>query len=195
MSRERRFAPSKLPSIGFVLVALVHLGLVGFLVWGFEQPPLDRVWELGHALKLGKLETLTPRDKNLLRATLERHPGLAESLLTQGKVGIISAHDRGRLETAAATVLRSADATLPCNMQVEARSAEQSSKVHVEVSGSGWQRRLLLSRTGSVEVAFPSIRPAADIIEVRFTRGDSAVDARTAGVHLGFRCGGKAGHE
>lgn len=184
MSARTRFAPSKFPSLGLVLVVLVHVGLVGFLVWGFAQPPLDRVWELSHALKIGKFGTLTAPDRDLLRATLARHPRLTESLLSQGEVGIISANNRGWLETPDATLLVSANAPAPCTMRVTTRSAERAFPVNLEISGAGWRRQLVVSDARGTEMTFPSTRRAADVVEVRF----SSKDATQGGVHLGFRC-------
>ena len=193
MNARGRFAPSKLPSIGFVLVVLVHLGFVGFLGWGFVQPPLDRVWELSHALRIGKVGTLAPRDQRLLQAALERHPGLTQSLLSQDVVGIVSAHDHGWLETSAATLLVSADAPAPCILRVARRPGARSQPLAVEVSGSGWRRQVALPEAGT-EVVFPQNRHAPDIVEVRFSAKGARLDASAIGVHLGLGCATKGGH-
>lgn len=185
MSAPGQFAPSKLPSLGFVLVVLVHVSLVAFLIWGFVQPPLDRVWELSHALKIGEFGTLRPRDRELLRATLERHPRLADSLLSQGTIGILSANDRGWLEAPEATLLVSANALPPCRMRVATRPGEPGFPIRVELSGTGWRQQLVLPDAERAEVTFPSARAKADIIEVRFSVKDSA----QGGVHLDLHCG------
>lgn len=188
MSSRPRLRPTKLPSLGFVLVVLVHIGLVAFLAWGFVQPPLDRVWELSHALKIGKLGRLAPRDHGLLQAALERHPGLTESLLSEGKIGIVSAHSRGWIETSTATVLVSAAAKAPCSMQIDARLPESAFPLGVEVSGTGWRERLTVSKAGSLNFPFPQKGPVPDIVEVRFSAKDASLNARSVGLHLGFRC-------
>jgi len=188
MSARARLEPTKLPSLGFVLVVLVHVGLAAFLAWGFVQPPLDRVWELSHALKIGKLSRLTPRDHGLLQAALERHPGLTESLLSEGKIGIVSAHSRGWLETATATVLVSTEAQAPCSMQVDARLPESAFPLTVEVAGTGWQKHLALAKAGRLDLAFPPKGRVPEIVEVRFSAKDASLNGRSFGIHLGFRC-------
>lgn len=194
MSQRARVRPTKLPSLGFVSVVLVHIGLVAFLAWGFVQPPLDRVWELSHALKIGKLSRLTPRDHGLLHAALLRHPGLTESLLSEGKIGIVSAHSRGWIETKTATVLVSADAGAPCSMRVEARLPESAFPLAIEVLGSGWQKQLALPKPGSMELPLPRTSSGPDIVEVRFSAKDASLNGRIFGIHLGFHCAEGAKH-
>ncbi|HEU5075101.1 MAG TPA: hypothetical protein VFU02_13015 [Polyangiaceae bacterium] len=188
MSARGQFSPSKLPSLGFVAVVLVHVGLVAFLVWGFAQPPLDRVWELSHALKIGEFGTLRPRDRELLRATLKRHPRLADSLISRGTVGILSANDRGWLEKPEATLLVGANALPPCSMRVATRQGEAGFPLRVELSGTGWKRQLVLPDAEKAEVTFPSTRATADIIEVRFS-----TKTLEGGVHLAVHCGKATG--
>lgn len=185
MTTRGQFAPSKLPSPGFVLVVLVHVSLVAFLVWGFAQPPLDRVWELSHALKIGEFDTLRPRDRELLRETLERHPRLADSLISEGTIGILSENDQGWLEMPRATVLVSAKAHEPCSMQVATRPGEPRFPIRVELSGTGWQRQLILPDAKNAEFTLPNTPATTDIIEVRLWAKDSA----QGGIHLGLNCG------
>lgn len=186
MSAASRFAPSKLPSLGLVAVVLVHVGLVGFLVWGFAQPPLDRVWELSHALHVGKVGTLAERDRDLLMATVARHPRLTESLLSEHEVGIVSANTLGWLETPDATVLVSAKARPPCSMRVSTRGA-RAFPAKFEVSGTGWRQELVVPDARGAEMTFPT-SGRVDVVEVRSSNENSAVDA----VHLDLSCGKKA---
>ena len=186
---------SKLPSLGFVAVLLVHLGAVVFLVWGFARPPLDRVWELHHALKIGKFGTLDSDDQALLLAAMARHPRLAESLHSEGSFGLISANSRGWLETPTATVLKSANAPDPCVMRVEARLPEQAFPVTVDVSGAGgFNRRLTLTRAGSTELGFPTSKHVAELFEVKTSANDAAQGGGSLGVHLSFHCARKPAH-
>jgi hypothetical protein len=188
MTLLARVTASKLPSLGFVVVLLVHLGLVVFLAWGFARPPLDRVWELHHALKIGKIDTLESNDRALLLAAMTRHPRLAESLLPEGNFGLVSANSRGWLETPTATVLKSAAAPAPCVMRVEVRLPKQAFPVNVDVSGAGFSRRLTLPQAGSTELAFPSGKRVAELFEVRTSIKDSVQGDGAFGVHLGFHC-------
>jgi len=188
MSARARLEPTKLPSFGFVAVVLVHVALVAFLGWGFVQPPLDRVWELSHALKIGKISRLAPRDHSLLQAALERHPGLTESLLSEGKVGLVSAHNRGWIETKTATVLVSAEAEEPCSMQIEARLPESAFPLGVEASGAGWQKQLALAKAGTLELPLPRNGRVPEIVELGFSAKDASLSGRVFGLHLSFRC-------
>ncbi len=182
-----RSAPSKLPSFGFMAVVLVHLSLVLFLIWGFAQPPLDRVWELSQGLKIGKFGTLSPTDLELLRTTLARHPRLGDSL-TRDEIGILSANSRGWLETLDATLLVRADAVAPCSMRVTTRLESSAFPLELTVSGAGWRRQLVVSDAGGAEIVFPGTGRAADVVELRFTGKVPTPN----GVHLGFRCGERA---
>jgi len=183
-----RVRASRLPSLGFVLVLLVHLGLVVFLAWGFRRPPLDRVWELHHALKIGKVGTLDPNDQALLSAAIARHQHLAESLLSEGHFGLISPSSGGWLETPTATVLKRADAPDPCFMRVETRLPEPAFPVNVDVSGAGFSRRLTLPRAGSAELGFPKGNHVAQLFEVKTSPSDVAHSGGALGVHLSFHC-------
>jgi|SRR5690606_3800320 len=177
-------APSKLPSVGFVAVLLVHAVLVAFLFWGFAQPPLDRVWELSHELRIGRFGTLAPSDLALLRSTLARHPRLADAILSRDDIAIISANSRGWLETPDATLLVSAKATGPCSMSIAARLEPIAFPLRVEISGAGWSRQLEVPDARGAELTFPKAGPNAEVVEVRF----SGKAAARAGVHLGPRC-------
>lgn len=184
-----RVTGGKLPSLGFVAVLLVHLGLVVFLAWGFTRPPLDHVWELHHALKLGKVGSLDSNDRALLLAAMSRHPRLAESLLSEANFGLLSANDKGWLEAPTAVVLKSADAPAPCVMRIEARLPEQAFPVDVDVSGAGFSRRLTLPQAGSTELTFPSGRHVAELFEVKTSLKDAAPGGGAFRVYLGFHCG------
>ena len=192
MTPPARVSASKLPSLGFLAVLLVHLGLIVFLAWGFARPPLDRVWELHHALKIGKVGTLDSSDRALLLAAMARHPRLARALLSESDFGLVSANDRGWLETGTATVLRSAEAPEACVMRVEARLPEQAFPVTVDVSGASFNRRLTLAQAGESELGFPNGKHVAELFEVKTSANDAARSAGAFGIHLSFRCAGKA---
>jgi hypothetical protein len=99
------------PSIGFVVVCSVYVCTATFFAWGFQTPPLDRIWTLDHELKIGKTWHLSSADLEVLRQGLRDYPGLAEALLNDTEIGIVSAHRERWVETPEVTVVRTAHAS------------------------------------------------------------------------------------
>lgn len=187
-----RTTRARLPSVGFCALIVVHVGLVAFLLWGFATPPLERVWELHHTLKIGKLGRLEPRDVELLRTAMANHPQLAESLLGEGQLGLVSAHSRGWLETPEATVLRSARAPDQCSMQVEARMPTDAFPVTVDAEGRGWRARVTLKEPGVKSLSLPKGHGVAEVISLSTSTHAPHEDGDTLGVRLGFECKGRS---
>jgi hypothetical protein len=97
------------PSLGFLLVCLVYIAGVTFIVWGFLQPDLDRVWFLKHELRIGVRGELSAEDIDVLLRSMAAHPDLCEDLTDGAPIAIISAQTSGFLETATAYLLREPD--------------------------------------------------------------------------------------
>lgn len=187
----RRAMGIRLPSSGFCVLISVHLGLAAYLLWGFAEPPLERVWELHHALKIGQLGRLERQDAELLRAAMVRHPSLAESLLGEGQLGLVSAHSRGWLETPDATALRTARAHDPCSMEVEARMPSEAFPVTIDVVSREWRARVVLQEPGTNTLSLPEGHGAAEVISLHTSTHAPHDDGETLGVRLGFTCQGR----
>jgi hypothetical protein len=178
----------KMPSAGFVAIVLTHLGLAAFLAWGFRQPPLERVWELHHELKIGKVGKLKEKDHALLDAALVRHHELAEALLERGSIGLISAHENGWLETSAATVLRTSASTHPCQLVLDVKIPEDALPMGVEVSGPGWNEKRSIKRQGLSELTLPKPSGQPEIITLEVSPQGADEDVITLGVRVTFSC-------
>jgi hypothetical protein len=73
-------------------------------------------------------------------------------------------------------------------MRVGVQPGAGALPLNVDVSGADWRRQLVVTDARGAEVAFPSTRHGADVVEVRLS-GKGAARGR---VHLGFRCGERA---
>jgi hypothetical protein len=178
----------KLPSVGFVFVLLSNLLLVAFLAWGFQKPPLDRVWELHHELKIGALGKLDADDHSLLSSAMTRHRNLAEGLLSDGEhIGVISANWSGWLESPDATIIRSARAGPSCVILLDARVLHPALPLDIEVSGRQWQRRVTMEAPGSRELPLPAT-DGPEIITLRMTSKGAHGDEAALGLHVAFEC-------
>lgn len=160
----RRAFWQRLPSIGFVCLLLVYAGLVVFLAWGFTKPPLERVWELHHELKIGKVALLSAEDRQLVQAALERHPALADALLSDGKLGVISAHEGGWLEAPRATLIRAPDAPSGCQLRIEISGKAPKSALSATLEGSGWRREVRLDKQRATTLTLPAGKGRGEVL-------------------------------
>ena len=179
---------AKLPSIGCLAILLTNLALAAFLIWGFQKPPLHRVWELHHELKIGAVGKLSPQDHALLSTELHEHAELAGALLSEGSIGLVSANSDGWLETPDATVIRSAKAGAPCIMNLHVKIPDDALPLAVEVSGSGWQRSLSIGRQGVTRLPLPNTEAAPEIITLAVVAKGSDAEVATMGVRVTFDC-------
>lgn len=179
----------RLPSVGFVAIVLTNVALAAFLTWGFQQPPLDRVWELHHELKIGALGKLGAEDRSLLQAAMARYPALASALLAQGEaIGLLSANSQGWLETPDATVLRTSLAGAACVMVLDVKIPSHALPLEIEVEGANWQRELDIAKQGTRRLPLPRLAEGAEIITLAVVSKASRDEVATLGVHVGFEC-------
>jgi len=181
---------AKLPSIGCLAVLFTNIALVAFLFWGFREPALHRVWELHHELEIGTVGKLSSEDHALLSAELAEHDELAEALLSDGAIGLISANSDGWLETPDATAIRSAKAGAACVMDLEVRVPQGALPIVIEARGFGWQRRTSIARQGLTRLPLPDAGKVPEIItlEVASKGGDGKLPE--PGIRVGFECQG-----
>ena len=183
----------KLPSVGFVAIVATNAALVAFLAWGFRQPPLDRVWELHHELKIGAVGKLASDDRSLLEVAMARYPSLASALFSQGEtLGLLSANSQGWLETPDATVLRSARAGRSCVMLLDVKIPDHALPLAIEVEGERWRRHLEIARQGSTRLPLPELEAGAEIITLGVVSKQSRDEVATLGVRVSFECAAKS---
>ena len=183
---------SKLPSVGFCALVLIHVALVLFLAWGFQKPALERVWELHHALKIGEIGKLKSKDHSLLSKALERHAELAEALVSEGSIGVISAHTYGWLETPEATIIRSKAAGDACDIKFDVSIPDEALPVSVKLAGFGWTQDLSIKKQGSTSFRLPKPTRAPEIIDLEVAASGGHDEVATLGVSVDFACEGDA---
>lgn len=183
----------KLPSVGFVAILFTNAAVLAFLAWGFQQPPLDRVWELHRELKIGAIGKLGSEDRSLLHAAMARHPALASALFSQGEaIGLLSANSQGWLETPDATVLRSSVAGRSCVMVLDVKIPDHALPLAIDVEGWKWQRRLNVARQGNSRLPLPELADDAEIITLGVVSKASRDEVATLGVRVSFECARKS---
>ncbi len=180
--RERRRAK---PSVGFVAVCIVHVLAISFFVWGFGTPPLDRVWTLHHLLKIGATEQLDPDDKALLQSAMTRHERLAENLIGDGQVGIISAHMDGWVETRWVTIIRTPEAT-ERTIELDVQTPKDVLPFSLKVYGNNWNKSIDITKQGFVEIAVPKPPGTPEIIELHFKGEGMESDPSVLGTKIRF---------
>jgi len=180
----------KLPSLGFVGILLTNLGLVLFLAWGFRTPPLHRIWELHHELKIGKRGKLKAEDRALLDAAMKRHARLARELLSENeKIGLVSANASGWLETPDATIIRSKAASA-CSMLLQVKIPEDALPLKIEVRGRSWERRVTVQEQGTTKLDLPDLEGDPEVITLKVASKDSRDEVATLGLRVSFECRG-----
>src|SRR5690606_21036965 len=165
-----------------------YAGLAVFLAWGLSKPPLEREWELHHELKIGLVGKLAAKDHELLNAALLRHADLADALLSEGNIGVVSAHSQGWLETPQATIIRAASAPHPCELRLETRIPDELLPLRVKLRGEGWQHRLDIRNQGVTKYTLPKAPPGAEIITLEAKTKEREQDIVTLGIRVGFSC-------
>lgn len=145
------------PSVGFVLVCAVYSCTAAFLAWGFQTPALDRIWTLDHELKIGKIWNLSDQDLEVLRSGLREYPGLAEALLSDTQIGIVSAHRERWVETPEVTVVRTADSGAFKFLELDVQTPKEHLPLRVTIRGESWKHKLSLDESGPVYVPLPPV--------------------------------------
>lgn len=75
---------------GFLLIVISYSFSFVFFSWGFSKPDLERVWEIYHEVKIGKIKSLTEKDKLILTKNLKKHSSLEEEFLKNKKFKFIN---------------------------------------------------------------------------------------------------------
>jgi hypothetical protein len=83
---KRRFPR---PGAGFIVLAVGTFLVVGFLVWGFSTPLLDRVWKIMTRMEQAEFAGLEPQEVEDLERAIERYPELGRDILGQRQVRIV----------------------------------------------------------------------------------------------------------
>jgi hypothetical protein len=176
----------QLPSLGFSLVVFTYLVSIAFFAWGLDTPPLDRVWQLHHELKIGRTYKLSKEDRSLLQSAMLRHPALAAALLDSGQAGIISANRDGWIDTPHVTVLRTPRSPAALSLVLDIQTPPQHIPYEIEIDGSGWERELNVEARGVMTVELPPPPQSPELITVKIKGDELRADPSSIGVRVTF---------
>lgn len=174
------------PSLGFSIVVATYALTVAFFAWGLSTPPLDRVWQLHHELKIGRLYKLSKDDRQLLAAAMQRHPALAASLLDSGQAGIISAHRDGWIDTPYVTLIRTPRSPASLHLTFDVQTPLQYIPYNIEIDGAGWERKVAVEARGKLVVELPPPPAVPELIIIKIKGDELRADPASIGVRLGF---------
>lgn len=174
----------RLPSPGFVAVVVTYLAVVSFFVWGLATPPLHRVWEIHHLMKIGELYRLDRDDRALLEQAMQEHDELARDLLDGHELGIISEHLDGWITTPMATLLRTADSAALEQLEIDVQTHDDLLPLEVVVRGSSWEVERVAAKRGRVVIPLPPPEDGPEIVEVELGGDELIADSSVVGVRI-----------
>jgi hypothetical protein len=174
------------PSLGFSLVVATYALSIAFFAWGLSTPPLDRVWQLHHELKIGRIYKLSKDDRRLLMDSMRQHPSLANALLDSGQVGIISANRDGWIDTPHVTILRTPRSSAALRLLLDIQTPPQYVPYEIEIDGSGWERELSVQARGPLAVELPPPPAVPELITLKIKGDELRADPSSIGVRVSF---------
>ena len=188
------------PSLGFSIVVATYALTVAFFAWGLSTPPLDRVWQLHHELKIGRLFKLSKEDRQLLTSAMQRHPSLAAAMLDSGQAGIISAHRDGwidtpyvtmpqrpsRLKPTYVTLIRTPRSPASLRLLFDVQTPLPYIPYDIEIDGAGWERKVAVEARGKLVVELPAPPPQPELIIIKIKGDELRADPASIGVRLSF---------
>jgi hypothetical protein len=174
------------PSLGFSLVVATYALSIAFFAWGLSTPPLDRVWQLHHELKIGRIYKLSKDDRRLLIDSMRQHPSLANALLDSGQVGIISAHRDGWIDTPHVTIVRTPRSPAALRLLLDIQTPPQYIPYEIEIDGSSWERDLEVQARGPLAVELPPPPAVPELITLKIKGDELRADPSSIGVRVSF---------
>jgi hypothetical protein len=174
------------PSLGFSLVVATYALSIAFFAWGLSTPPLDRVWQLHHELKIGRIYKLSKDDRRLLIDSMRQHPSLANALLDSGQVGIISAHRDGWIDTPHVTIVRTPRSPAALRLLLDIQTPPQYIPYELEIDGSGWERELSVQARGPLAVELPPPPAVPELITLKIKGDELRADPSSIAVRVSF---------
>jgi hypothetical protein len=174
------------PSLGFSLVVVTYVLSAAFFAWGLSTPPLDRVWQLHHELKIGRVFKLSKDDRRLLLESMREHPALASALLDAGQVGIISAHRDGWIDTPHVTIVRTPRSPAALRLLLDIQTPPQHIPYEIEIDGSGWERELEVQARGPLALELPPPPAEPELITVKIKGDELRADPSSIAVRVLF---------
>jgi len=180
------------PTAGFVTVCIVYSALAAFFAWGLTTPDLDRVWTLHHELKSGRIGAPSKLDREVLARSMERHPELADALLREATIGLISSNMDGWIATSEATIVRTRHSQTSA-VQLEIASPDALLPITVELEGPGWHEKQVIEARGMHKLELPALKKSSELIVLRLSGRAAHADPSVLGVRVSFGGEGAVG--
>lgn len=174
----------RLPSPGLIAVLATYVAVALFFAWALVTPPLERVWEIHHLMKIGELHRLDAGDRAVLARAMAEHEELARDLLDGHELGIISEHLDGWITAPAATLLRTGESRSIEALEIDVQSHDDLLPLTVVVRGDSWEEERWFERRGQVAIPFPPPAGEAEIVEVEIEAAESFADTAVIGVRI-----------
>ena len=174
------------PSLGFCLMVLTYSLSVAFFAWGLGTPPLDRIWQMHHELKTGRLYALERPDRELLSSALIRHPALGEALLPAGQIGIISANRDGWIDTPVVSMVRTPRAQSGQRLVLDVQTPPQHLPYRLRLEGPGWQEERQVQARGVLSLDLPPPPAQAELLTLTLEGTGLRADPSSLGVRVTF---------
>lgn len=174
------------PSLGFSLVVATYALSVAFFAWGLSTPPLDRVWQLHHELKIGRVYKLSKDDRQLLLGAMTEHPALANALLDSGEAGIISANRDGWIDTPHVTIIRTPRSPAVLSLVLDVQTPPQYIPYEIEIDGSGWERELSVQARGPMKIELPPPPAVPELVTFKIKGDELRADPSSLAVRMTF---------
>jgi len=174
------------PSVGFSLVVATYALSVAFFAWGLSTPPLDRVWQLHHELKIGSVFKLTKEDRRLLLSSMAEHPALAAAMLDSGQAGIVSANRDGWIDTPHVTIIRTPRSPAALRLVLDIETPPQHIPYEIEIDGSSWEKKVHVQNRGMLTIDLPPPPAAPELITLKIKGDELRADPSSIGVRITF---------
>jgi hypothetical protein len=174
------------PSVGFSLVVATYALSLAFFAWGLSPPALDRIWQLHHELKSGRVYKLSKEERQLLSSAMARHPALAGALLDSGEAGIISANREGWIDTPHVTIIRTPRSPASLRLIVDVETPPQYIPYEIEIDGTGWERELSVQARGRLTIDLPPPPAQPEIVSFKIKGEELRADPASLGVRISF---------
>jgi hypothetical protein len=174
------------PSVGFSLVVVTYALSVAFFAWGLSPPALDRIWQLHHELKIGRVYKLSKDERKLFLSAMVKHPALAGALLDSGEAGIISANRDGWIDTPHVTIIRTPRSPVNLRLLVDVETPSQYIPYEVEIDGTGWERELSVQARGLIVIELPPPPAQPEIVTFKIKGDELRADPASLGLRITF---------
>lgn len=77
------------PGAGFVVFTVGWILVIGFLIWGFSTPLLDRIWQINERMQRADFAGLEDSEVADLEAGIARYPELGREILGRRELRIV----------------------------------------------------------------------------------------------------------